>query len=854
MTKLLEAEVAVKCEMATTALATALRIPVQQRRSCASRSDRRRISPASPSLHIRCRSDRVRQRALWWLVLWLALGSVTGPPPNLSAQAPATIIGRVTDEAGQPIQNVAVTLVALAEPGARRTVLTDAAGTYRLIGLGAGRYRLRTDRLGYTSGAERDLALTPGERRRLDLVLAVSTVVLEGVLVEGRRDQARERARFETEPGVTARVVEGSTLKALPGLAEADVMRAIELLPGVVSTSDFSSAFHVRGGSADQNLFLLDGFPIFNPFHLGGLFGVFNADAIARAELFSGGFGAEYGGRVSSVLNVESRAPEGPGLEVTGGVSLLAARVLVGSTLPESLGRSFGGSGGSWLVSARRSYFDQVLAAVVDFPYHITDLQSHLTIDTWRGGRLSFTGYTGRDVLDLSDFQAPGSADASSVLRLRWSWGNDVIGGRLQQPLGGGWISDSRLGYTTFGESLGFLDFGDVQFSSGIAQVMLRSDLSRDVSQTISIRTGGALDRISYDNRGEAGGTVFFDSRDDGVLGGAYASIQWRPDSWIVEPGLRVDSWWAGGGTHALLSPRFAAKKFFGLERETAAKFAIGRYTQFLQSLRNEEFPVSNDTWIAADRFVPPVVSDQVQLGLERFWGDEWSASVEAYYRTFRGVSELNIADDPNDPSDDLLSGSGSSRGLDVLLRRTAGPWTGWLALSWLRATRTLPNPLAEGWDDIPPDITFAPIFDRRLDLDLVAQYELPRAIELGVRWNYGSPLPYTRPVGQHVGWRLNTLTGSFEPLARTGGGPPLYVVLGERNEQRYPPYHRLDVTARRTFERNWGSWTPYLQVLNVYNRRNVLFYFYNYDQLPPTRSGLSMFPVLPALGVEVAF
>jgi hypothetical protein len=132
------------------------------------------------------------------------------------------------------------------------------------------------------------------------------------------------------------------------------------------------------------------------------------------------------------------------------------------------------------------------------------------------------------------------------------------------------------------------------------------------------------------------------------------------------------------------------------------------------------------------------------------------------------------------------------------------------------------------------------------VDLDLVAQYDAPRGVELGARWTFGSPLPYTRPVGQYVGWRYNALRGRFEPLASAVERAPLYVVLGERNAQRYPPYHRLDVTVRRPSSGRWGSWTPYLQVLNVYNRRNVLFYFYNYDRVPPTRSGISMFPVLP--------
>jgi hypothetical protein len=147
-------------------------------------------------------------------------------------------------------------------------------------------------------------------------------------------------------------------------------------------------------------------------------------------------------------------------------VSLLAARLLVRSPLPTRSGAPSAGMRGSWFVSGRRSYFDQLLARG-DFPYHLTDLQGHLSVETRGGGRLSFTGYRGRDVLDLSDFQAPGAEDESSILRVRWNWGNNVdrdFAGSSRSALGG-WL-DSRLGYTTFDEALGFVDFDDVRFSS----------------------------------------------------------------------------------------------------------------------------------------------------------------------------------------------------------------------------------------------------------------------------------------------------------------------------------------------------------------------------------------------------
>ncbi|MGI9179162.1 MAG: TonB-dependent receptor [Longimicrobiaceae bacterium] len=771
---------------------------------------------------------------------------------------PVSLFGRVTDEADAPVAGAVVTLTESGAGPQRRTTLTDAEGAYRLVGLPAGRHRIVVAHLGYAN-EEREVSLAAGERRRLDFTLRIEAVALEGIDVRARRDAARERARFETEAGVTARVVSAEQIKLLPGLAEADVLRSIEVLPGVISTSDFSSAFNVRGGSADQNLILLDGFPIFNPFHLGGLFSVFNSDALARAELFAGGFSAEYGGRVSSVLTVESRTGggEGEGLRGEAGVSLLASRLALHGNLPAAVPRLLGGREGGWLLSGRRSYFDKLLAPVVDFPYHLTDLQGHVNVGVAGGGRLRLTGYTGRDVLDLSNFTPPGSADAESVLRLRWNWGNDVLGARWEQPLrSGAWLVDTRAGFSRFRDELVLLDFDDTRFGGAISQLMLRSDLRGDLGSA-SVATGIELSRMEYENSAETGGTSFFLRADRGLLGSGYGTLRWRPgESWIVEPGARVDVWKAADTTRATFSPRLAVKRFLGSQQEAAVKLAVGRYTQFLHSLRNEDFPLSNDVWILAGPSVPVVVSDQLQLGVERFWGEEWYASVEAYGRLFRGVTEFNPAGDPNDPSDDVHDGTGHSYGLDLLVRRSMGRLTGWTTVSLLRAERSFPNPLADGWEDLPPTVSFPPIFDRRVDVDLVLEYRLPWEVQAGARWNFGSGLPYTRPVAQFVGWEYDLRDGDYRlPTSRPrGDGVPLYVVLGSRNTQRYPAYHRLDMTLRRSFHPRWGTLTPYLQVLNGYNRRNVLFYFYNYNRNPPTRSGISMFPLLPTIGVDASF
>jgi len=193
------------------------------------------------------------------------------------------------------------------------------------------------------------------------------------------------------------------------------------------------------------------------------------------------------------------------------------------------------------------------------------------------------------------------------------------------------------------------------------------------------------------------------------------------------------------------------------------------------------------------------------------------------------------------------------------LIRRSQGATTGWLSLSWLKATRSFPD-FQSGLDPAPT-ITYPPVFDRRLDVDLILQRELQPGLEFGLRWNFGTGLPFTRPLGSYVYLSPGSIPGvgleweGSDPTVEGQDGEGVYgVVLEDRNQVRYPARHRLDVSLRWTVDRSWGRMTPYLSVLNVYNRKNVLFYFFEYSQSPPVRTGISMFPFLPTLGMEVSF
>ena len=773
-------------------------------------------------------------------------------PLSVLAQAPVhgSLQGRVLDEEGAPVPGVLVRAVRIQAESLVRGAETDDLGYFHLESLDPGSYRLEASRLGFES-RERVVEVEAGSRRVLEIVLPTRAVVLEGINVEAER--SRERMRFEEEAGATVRELAGRQIKSIPGLVEADPLRAVEVLPGVITTSDFSSAYNVRGGSADQNLILLDGMPVFNPTHLGGFFSVFNSDMVERAELQSGGFPARFGGRVSSVLDVQTDPGDGR-VRGDAGLSLLATRLALGGGLPEGWRRKVGLRTVQWRVSGRRSYFDQVLRPVFDFPYHLRDVQGIVQGWTQGGNRVSVSAYSGRDVLNLANLD-----DEDFPLRVSWDWGNDVVGARFTHPRPNGGRWEVRTGFSRFGSGLGFPDFDDTEISSSIQQATMEADLEIHPSPELVLSTGGGLRRLTSDNLFSTGGTDFGGTEGEGTEVFAYLQGEWRAfGRWLLEAGVRGEMWSPSGGSRRVeVSPRVSLKRFLAGTR-WALKGSVGRYTQYLQSIRNEELPLGLDVWVLSDQTVPPVISNQAQLGLEGYPREGWYASVEAYYRDFDGVVTTNFADNPNDDADDYLAGNGESYGVDVYIRRSRGATTGWLTLSWLRASRTFPD-YRSGLDPAPR-VRYPPTFDRRLDLDLVLRRELGGGLVGGLRWNFGTGLPYTRPVASYTYLSPRLLPGAGLEWERdeedvdeeNGGG--YGVVLSDRNGKRYPARHRLDVSLRWKLDRGWGSLTPYLSVLNVYNQKNVLFYFFEYEKDPPVRTGISMFPLLPTLGLEVSF
>ena len=762
-----------------------------------------------------------------------------------------TIRGRVRTEVAFPLEDATAILRPASDSTNQRVALTDGLGFFAFHDLAAGDYVLTVGRIGY-GAHNQQVTVTPGGVVEVGVALAEQAVPVEGIQVDGLSN--RNRMRFGESAAGLPMEMDRARVRSMPGAVEADPVRTVDALPGVTRVSEIGASFNVRGGSADQNLVLLDGVPIFNPFHMLGIFSVFNADMVKRTELRSGGFAPEYGGRASSVLLVESDLGDGK-FGVDAGLSLLTSRLSVSGGLPEEVRDGFGLASARWRISGRRSYADILANPVLranleaDFPYYLRDRQFGFEAWTRGGSRLGITYYSGTDAFNLTAFERLEHSDRAdeelhSDQDVTWGWGNRALGFSWTRPSSNGGSLDIHGSYSRFEGDFNLSEFASPVLETAIRRFSLGADLERRPTATLRWKSGLALEYLRTSDYSTGGlESLVRSGRSSGLGTSAYSQVNWSPNrQWLMEGGLRLDHWRDLGTS---TSPRIAVKRFLG-DGRWAVRVAAGRYVQFLQSVRDESLPIALDSWVLAGDGASPVVSRQFQGGVEGFFGadDEWFASAVGYHRAYEGLAARNWADDPGVRSDDYLSGNGRSYGTEFLLRRQKGATTGWLSVSLLKATRKFPE--TAGGLDPSPVIEYPPAFDRRMEVDLVVQRRLPWGVDGGLRWSLGTGLPHTRYASFSVSSRriLDLQPGSRKRV----------VWLGPRNGDRFPAHHRLDLSLRKVIRKRWGVVTPYLNVLNVYNRKNVVLYEYSEYLGQPGRRGLSLVPILPTFGVEVSF
>ncbi|MDQ2668074.1 MAG: TonB-dependent receptor [Gemmatimonadota bacterium] len=747
-----------------------------------------------------------------------------------------SIEGRTIDSVTSgPREGVAVTI-----DGTGRGMLTDSVGGFSFAELAAGTYTLRTRQIG-TRSAERQVVVRGGAVTTVTFRIVNAAVTLAAVRA---RAPTPERDRFELSPSIGAISITANNAKNVPAFGEPDVLRAVQLLPGVNARNDFSSGFNVRGGESDQNLILLDGYPIYNPFHLGGLFSTFLEETVGSIDLLTGGFGAAHGGRLSSVLDVTSADPARGGIHGTATVSVISSSLTLGSAGVD--GRS------GWTVSGRRTYADKLVAALSDrtFPYHFSDAQFH-GVRALNGGdlRLEVTAYGGTDALD-GDFATFGDSAKAGAGggTFNFGWQNQVLGTTLRNvwrdgvrvPLLG--LADSvrvaqHLSFTRFATALdlGAGAFGltnsvrelrasgDVEWHRGTRERMIGYDVSRY--------------GINYDVNSSATESALFALAQSPVSSAVYYQERWKPTKRLIaEAGLRAEHFnsrsWSG------LEPRVAVKYF--VTPDLALTAAVGQYAQWMHSLNREDIPVRIfDFWISSDPYIPISTARHYILGAEKWLGPLRFARLEAWTKQYEHLLEQNTADDPAVRGDEFLESTGTSYGFDLLLRQLdIGPLGGWLAYTYGVSARARNG------------VGYWPGHDRRHNLNLVGTWRPGAHYTFSARLGVASGTPFTDIVGQIVRRTYDPRTHSFDDASLTEREP----LGGARNSSRYPLFQRLDVGVSRAGEWRGMRLTPYLGIVNAYNASNVFIYTFDYTKNPPTRESQSQFPFLPSIGLTVAF
>lgn len=763
------------------------------------------------------------------MLLLTALLFATAQPP---ADSVAIVRGRVTDAAtAQPIAEAAVTV-----QGTRLGALTDASGRYEIRRVPSGAVTIVAGRIGYTT-TRTSLTLAGGETRTLDLTLTASGATLSAVTVEARTTE-REQFTLSADPGLFA--VRGETLKRVPVIGEPDVLRVVQLMPGVVATNDFNAGYNVRGGESDQNLVLLDGYPIYNPFHLAGLFGTFIDETVGEFELMPGGMPARYGTRLSSVLTITPKAEQRAGVHGALSASVLATSLALGGRV---------GDRTSWNVAGRRTYADRFVALLSSssLPYWFTDAQAHVRHELRNGGRLSLTAYTGEDVL-AGFFSGLGDSTSAGLGGLRFDWGNSLVGAAWEQPLARLAGGDSarlmqRVSRTGFGTTLD-LGNGSLTLDNRVAEWRAWGEATRWRGRH-ETRLGyeWSAYRVSYDvDAPAAGGAPLLARRQRPSAGALYVDQTLRGERLTARAGLRAET--VTGTGWAALSPRASVKWF--ANPDLALTLSAGRTTQWTPALRNEQAPVRLfDFWLTADRNTPVASAWQFIGGAEQWLGPRRFVRIEGYHKYYDRLPSSNLFNDPAVLGDEFIVTTGTSTGVDVLWRELeGGRWSGWVAYSFGVNWR---NGKVGAGDERG---RFAPVQDRRHNLNVVASYDPGGKWRYGLRLGLGSGTPFTDVVGQVVRRRYDPVTNSFPIVEGDVEREPLG---GPRNGVRYPFFQRLDLSATRT-STGRRTWAPYVSLINAYNARNVFTYVFDYTRNPPERSAVSQFPLLPTFGVSVTW
>jgi hypothetical protein len=731
-------------------------------------------------------------------------------------------------------------------------IATNAYGFYS-ISIPAGTYTIRVTYLGYNTYQE-TVNLIENRTQNIGLV-SEGKEIEEVVINDVRKDENVQGTQMGTISLSTEKI------KKLPVMfGESDILKAIQLLPGVQSAGEGNSGFYVRGGGPDQNLVLLDDAVVYNTGHLFGFFSIFNSDAIKNVTLIKGGMPANYGGRLSSVLDVSMKDGNMKEYHGEGGLGIIASRLTLEGPIVKDKG--------SFMLSGRRTYIDIIAQPFLKGKtkgsgYYFYDLNLKANYILGPKDRVYLSGYFGRDVFTFNSSEGTFNAHIP--------WGNATGTARWNHQFNDKLFVNTTLVYNDyhFEFNASQNDF-DVRFNSGIRDLNGKIDFDYYTSFNHHIKFGLNYTYHKFTPNQVSGksGEVAF-APNNALLKYAHEAGLYALDEFDLAPWLKVNaglrySWFGQVGPYKqydidddgnrLDSTDFAAGKLvkgyggleprlnlrFALNPATSVKASVSKSYQYIHLVSNNGTTLPTDIWVPSTFLVRPQMSWQYSVGMfKNFFDNALETSVELYYKDMQNQIEYRSGYTPTslrDPELDFVFGRGKAYGAEFFINKTKGKFTGWIGYTLSYTWRT--------FKDLNDGERYPAKYDRRHDVSVVASYEFNKKLTVSGIFIFGTGNAITLPTGYYF------------------IGQNLIQDYSKINQYRIFPYHRADIsliyTPRGMTKKRWkGSWA--LSIYNVYNRYNP--YIIYVDTEGTLASGasvkvkqVSIFPILPSITYNFKF
>ncbi len=778
-----------------------------------------------------------------YLLLFFSLLLLSG----FSQQTRYTLSGYVS-EAGSGELLIGVNIYV---PVLKSGTVSNAYGFYSIT-LPEGKYRIVYSYVGFKADTF-DLNLNKSVERNVKLA---ANSLLQVVEITGSAEK-----RISQDVHMSTVDIPVQQMKSLPALlGERDVFKTLQLLPGVQKGNEGSTGIYVRGGGPDQNLIILDDALVYNANHLFGFFSVFNGDALKSIELMKGGFPARFGGRLSSV--VEMNMKEGNKEKIAGeaGIGLLSSRLTLEGPIVKNKS--------SFLVSGRRTYLDVLTRPFMSLEdgvggYYFYDLNAKVNYDFGSKNKVYLSGYFGRDKFFVK--YKDNYNGSSDELSSGFFWQNATATARWNHLFNNKLFSNTSLIFSNYNMSVYIKekydnDFFNLRYLSGIQDFSLKNDYSWYISPEHHIRFGAILTHHRFRPSALTLKSSYIDESFSKVTtinaleSGLYAEDEMHLGSRVMfNPGIRFSMFNTASTTYFNPEPRLSFA--YVLDEYTSLKASWAMMSQYVHLISNTGIGLPTDLWVPSSANIKPQRSQQVALGLARDLPKQnLTLTVEGYYKIMNNIigyldgASYLLIDDPYSASEanweeNVTSGKGKSYGVEMMLQRKTGKFSGWVAytLSWTK----------HQFEEINFGKEFWARYDRRHDISVVGLWNPTDKISVSGTWVYSSGNAITLPLATYSPSTHNpySFSGFYNEVTD----------YGERNSFRMRAYHRLDLSVQFHKEIRWGHRTFEIGIYNVYNRKNPYFYFLEseYDSDGNQKNVLkqvSIFPIIPSITYTLKF